>query len=138
MRLPADESRRRAGTARVARIATVGPDGSPHLVPICFALQAGTLYSSTDAKPKTTSNLRRLRNIERDPRVTVLVDHYEDDWTRLWWVRMDGEARVLHAGAERDVAIELLVARYPQYCEHPPQGVVVAVDVSRWTGWSYA
>lgn len=137
MRLNPDECRRRAHGSRVASIATIGPSGAPHLVPICFAISADTLYSSTDAKPKSTMNLQRLRNMQREPRVTVMVDHYDDDWRQIWWVRMDGRARLLHEGAERDNAIAMLTGRYPQYAEHEPQGVVVAVDVARWKGWSF-
>lgn len=122
---------------KVARVATVQPDGSPHLVPICFALEGDVLYSSTDAKPKTTTSLQRLRNIERDPRVTVLIDRYDDDWTHIWWVRIDGRGRLLHEGEERDHSIEALVERYPQYAADPPHGVVLAVDIQEWKGWSY-
>ena len=90
------------------------------------------------AKPKSTTRLQRLRNMERDPRVSVLIDRYSDDWEQLWWVRLDGEARLVHDGTEREQGVRLLSERYPQYAEHPPQGVVVAVDVHRWTGWSFS
>jgi len=86
-----------AASARVARLATVGADGNPHVVPICFALDGDTLYTAVDAKPKSTRALRRLANIRANPRVEVVIDHYEDDWTRLWWVRLAGRARVVES-----------------------------------------
>jgi PPOX class probable F420-dependent enzyme len=130
------EIRERVATARVARLATLGPDGRPHLVPICFAVAGETLYSAVDEKPKGSQRLQRLENIRRRPEVTVLVDHYEEDWTRLWWVRLDGLARVLEEGTERRHALELLRAKYEQYRAEPPRGAVIAVRVERWTGWS--
>lgn len=124
-------------SARVARLATVGADGRPHLVPITFALTGSTIVTAVDAKPKTTAALRRLANIAANPRVSVLVDHYDEDWTRLWWARADGRARVLTAGdAGADAAISALVLRYAQYRAEPPPGPVVLIDVVRWTGWS--
>jgi PPOX class probable F420-dependent enzyme len=130
------EIRERVATARVARLATLGPDGRPHLVPICFAVAGETLYSAVDEKPKRSQRLQRLENIRRRPEVTVLVDHYEEDWTRLWWVRLDGLAHVLEEGTERGHALELLLAKYEQYRAEPPRGAVIAVRVERWTGWS--
>ena len=130
------EIRERVATARVARLATLGPDGRPHLVPICFAVEGETLYSAVDEKPKRSPRLQRLENIRRRPEVTVLVDHYEEDWTRLWWVRLDGLARVLEEGTERRHALELLRAKYEQYRAEPPRGAVIVVRVERWTGWS--
>jgi PPOX class probable F420-dependent enzyme len=127
-----DEARARFARARVARLATVDESGAPHLVPIVFALDGDVLYTAVDAKPKTTTALRRLANIAQNPRVSVLVDHYEDDWTALWWVRADGTARVLD-DAER--ARRLLVARYDQYVEEPPAGPAIAVEITRWRGW---
>jgi PPOX class probable F420-dependent enzyme len=130
------EIRERLATARVARLATLGPDGRPHLVPICFAVEGETLYSAVDEKPKRSPRLQRLENIRRRPGVTVLVDHYEEDWTQLWWVRLDGMARVLEEGMERGHALELLRAKYEQYRAEPPRGAVIAVRVERWTSWS--
>lgn len=123
--------------ARVARLATVGASGHPHVVPICFALAGEMIYSAVDHKPKRTTDLRRLRNVVANPRVAVLADHYEDeDWSTLWWVRADGRARVLAPGAEeaRD-AVELLRERYRPYAELPPAGPVLAVEVEHWSGW---
>ncbi|WP_030910168.1 TIGR03668 family PPOX class F420-dependent oxidoreductase [Streptomyces sp. NRRL F-5126] len=154
MRLTEDEARRRLGAARVLRLATVDAGGAPHQVPATFAFYGGgRLAIAVDHKPKRTSDLRRLRNIEAEPRVCVLADEYSDDWTRLWWVRADGTARVLAAGAvretgagrtgrdreaERTEAVDRLVAKYPQYAAHRPEGPVIVIDVERITGWAYA
>jgi PPOX class probable F420-dependent enzyme len=121
------------------RLATVDAGGRPHLVPIVFALDGDRVYHAVDHKPKRTSKLRRLDNIAANPRVALLADEYDDgDWSRLWWVRADGSARVLDAdgGAEARKAIELLTERYAQYREVAPRGPVVAIDVERWSGWS--
>ncbi|GIF95860.1 TIGR03668 family PPOX class F420-dependent oxidoreductase [Catellatospora citrea] len=131
--------RERFATARVARLATVGPSGAPHLVPVVFALAGDTVYSAVDRKPKRTLALRRLANVAADPRVCLLADHYDDDWSALWWVRADGAARVLAAAdPEAATALALLAERYPQYVTQPPPGPVLAVDVARWTGWTAA
>jgi PPOX class probable F420-dependent enzyme len=130
------EMRRRMSNAMVARLATIGRDGRPHIVPITFALGDDELYFAVDHKPKRTVNLQRLRNIEANPAVSVLVDHYENDWSRLWWVRVDGHARIVNAGERRDQAIALLRARYEQYRSLPPGGPVVAIGVERLSGWS--
>jgi PPOX class probable F420-dependent enzyme len=132
-----DAARRRFAQARVARLATVDADGRPHLVPIAFAVDGETIYHAVDHKPKRTRDLRRLANIEANPAVAVLVDHYDDDWSALWWVRADGAGRVIEADtAEGSAAIDRLVERYEQYRERRPEGPVVAVDVARWSGWS--
>jgi PPOX class probable F420-dependent enzyme len=132
--MDADEARRRFTAARVARLATAGADGRPHLVPVCFAVDGDTIYSAVDEiKPKATMRLRRLANVAENPSVSLLVDHYDDDWSALWWVRADGRARVLEAAPD---AVALLVARYSQYRDAPPGGPVLSVDVERWTGWS--
>ena len=120
----------------MARLATVGPSGQPHLVPVTFALDGDHVYTAVDAKPKTTTNLRRLGNIRRDPRVAVLADHYEADWDRLWWARADGTAAVLAGAAEMAAPLALLARRYPQYRAAPPGGPVICVQVERWTGWA--
>lgn len=121
----------------VARLATSSPDAVPHIVPICFALAWPRLYFAIDSKPKRGVPLRRIRNIQANPSVAVLFDHYEDDWSRLWWVRLDGIAVVLGPGPETVRALSLLAARYPPYRELPPPGPVIAVEIgslSRWTG----
>jgi PPOX class probable F420-dependent enzyme len=128
------EARERFAGARVARLATADADGQPHLVPVAFAVDDDTVYSVTDAKRKRTTALRRLANVRENPRVSLLVDHYDDDWDALWWARADGRARVLEAAEpEARHAIELLVARYPQ---QTATGSVLAVDVERWSGWT--
>lgn len=127
--------RQRVGQARVGRLATIDAEGRPHLVPICFALEDETLYSAVDEKPKRSRRLKRLTNIRRHPRVSVIVDHYEEDWTRLWWVRMDGRASVLDEGPESERALALLREKYEQYRAEPPTGPVIAVHIDRWKGW---
>src|SRR5262249_32727371 len=116
--------RRRISEARVARLATTDAHGRPHVVPITFAMDGDTLYFAVDTKPKRTTKLKRLRNIAANPAVSVLVDHYEEDWTRLWWVRVDGVAREIDDTAEASRAIDLLVKRYPQYQRARPLGPV--------------
>ena len=128
--------RRRVTAASVAHLATAGADGRPHIVPICFALDGMTLYFAVDAKPKRTTNLKRLRNIAANPAVSILVDHYEDDWDRLWWVRLDGRARVITKNPEAETALHLLAQRYGQYRATKPGGPVVAVSIEDITGWS--
>jgi PPOX class probable F420-dependent enzyme len=131
------EARDRFAAARVARLATADADGQPHLVPLVFAVDGDTVYSAVDHKPKRSNALRRLANVRANPRVALLVDHYDDDWSRLWWVRAEGTARVLDPGDdESSYAVSLLARRYPQYVERPPGGAVLAVDVTRWSGWS--
>jgi PPOX class probable F420-dependent enzyme len=127
-------ARERFAAARVARLASVDAAGRPHIVPVVFALDGDTLYSAVDAKPKRTTALRRLANVRENPAVSLLADHYEEDWDALWWVRADGRARVLAAEApEARRAIELLRGRYPQ---QRASGEVLAVDVERWSGWA--
>ncbi len=130
--------RERVRSARVARLATLDAEGRPHLVPICFALDAETLYSAVDEKPKRSKQLKRLDNIRRRPEISLLVDHYEEDWSLLWWVRLDGTATVLQAGPEREHALELLRAKYEQYRAESPTGLVIAVRIEQWRGWSNA
>ena len=130
--------RRRLVEARVARLATADGKGRPHVVPITFAVDADTLYFAVDAKPKRSTDLQRLRNIAANPAVSVLVDHYEDDWERLWWVRVDGTARVVADPAQAASALALLAAKYEQYRGTPPPGPVVRIDIGRMSGWSSA
>lgn len=138
MRLDADEARARFAAARVARLATVDPEGRPHLVPITFAVDGDVLAFAIDHKPKTTTRLRRLANIAANPAVGLLVDVYDEDWARLWWARADGTAEVHEDGEARARALAGLAARYAQYREVPPAGAVVLVSVTRWSGWAAA
>jgi PPOX class probable F420-dependent enzyme len=128
--------RGRATEAAVARLGTVDADGRPHLVPCCFALDDDVAYSVVDHKPKRTTALRRLDNIAANPAVCLLVDHYDDDWSMLWWVRFDGTARVVTEGPEHERAIGLLTAKYPQYRATPPSGAVVAIDIAVARSWA--
>jgi PPOX class probable F420-dependent enzyme len=132
------ELRERFAGARVARLATVRPDGAPHLVPCVFALAGDTVYTAVDAKPKRTRRLQRLANVRVEPRCALLVDGYDEDWSRLWWVRADGVARVVDEPGPDHPGISLLVERFPQYREAPPVGPLLVVTVDRWTGWSGA
>ena len=136
MRLVALRARELFASAAVARLATVRADGAPHLVPVCFAVVGDVVYSAVDDKPKRTADLARLVNIAAEPRVALLADHYDGDWTRLWWVRADGHARIVAAADERALALEALAAAYPQYAARPPQGPVIGIEVRRWSGWS--
>jgi PPOX class probable F420-dependent enzyme len=130
----AAEARERFAAARVARLATADAAGHPHLVPIAFVVYGDHVYSTVDAKPKRTTSLRRLANVRANPAVAVLVDHYDDDWTALWWVRADGRGRVLDPDEEEARhAVELLAQRYPQ---QRATGPVLAIDIERWSGWS--
>jgi PPOX class probable F420-dependent enzyme len=134
--LDADDARGRFAAARVARLATVSADGQPHLVPVVFALEHDTVLIAVDGKPKRHRALKRLRNIADNPAVSLLVDHYDDDWDQLWWVRADGRATVTDDEDVLGRAREALGARYRPDREHPPEGPVITVDITRWTGWS--
>ena len=131
--------RRLLAESRVARLATVDPDGRPNLVPMVFALEGETLYSSVDAKPKTSRDLRRVENIRQRPdAVTVLADHYDEEWETLWWVRVRARGRLLDAGPDHARALELLGSKYPQHdAATGDQGVVIALDSVSWRGWSW-
>lgn len=130
--------RRQVERAPVARLATVRTDGRPHLVPITFALEGDHIVTVVDHKPKTSNDLRRLRNLEANPAASVLVDHYDDDWDRLWWARADGKARVVHEGPDWARAVDRLVEKYRPYGDHRPAGPVIAMTVDHWTSWSAA
>jgi PPOX class probable F420-dependent enzyme len=135
--LPPGLARARLATVPVVRLATSDAAGQPHLVVATFAVDGDQIFTAVDHKPKTTRNLRRLRNIEENPRVAVLADHYEDTWAALWWVRADGRARILTGAADMAAPIELLAGRYWQYRENRPDGPVIAITVDRWSGWRY-
>lgn len=173
--LSAAEARARFAAARVARLATVTPEGAPRLVPVTFALlgpalpvgataqaglatpagramparpagrpedprfgDLGTIVTAVDHKPKRSTRLRRLDDIAHEPRVALLADEYDDDWTRLWWSRADGVARVREPpDPEHQSAVRALVARYPRYQDDPPSGPAILITVTRWSGWSF-
>lgn len=130
--------RRLAAQARSARLATIDPDGRPNVVPVVFVLDDDTFYSAVDAKPKRSKQLRRLANVgDRPEGVAVLIDHYDEDWAGVWWVRLRGRGRVIEDGPERALAHDLLHRKYGQYADMPPLGDVLAVDVAEWRGWSW-
>jgi PPOX class probable F420-dependent enzyme len=128
--------RERVAGSRVARLATTESDGRPHLVPIVFALDGDTLYTAVDEKPKRSRTLRRIENARERPQVALLLDEYDEDWTKLWWVRLRGRARVLDDGDEARRALALLTDKYGQYRDTPPTPPVLAIDVDEWRGWS--
>jgi PPOX class probable F420-dependent enzyme len=129
------EARGRLAAAPVGRLATVGRDRRPHVVPFCFAVDGDTLHTAVDHKPKRTTQLRRLDDIAVHPDVTVLVDHYDDDWDRLWWVMARGQARALD---HDDAGRAALTAKYVQYRAHPPTGPFIRVTLESWRWWSGA
>lgn len=152
MRMDSDHARRSFDGARVARLATVDRSSAPHLVPVTFAViplesnprdpadtetQGALIVFAIDHKPKSTTALRRLENIAANPMVSFLVDHYVEDWTRLWWVRADAVAGIVE-GVNRTRAIAALQTKYPQYQQVPPGGIVVGGSVTKWVGWQAA
>jgi PPOX class probable F420-dependent enzyme len=133
-----DTMRGLVGPARVARLATVAADGTPHLVPFCFVLLGDVIYSAVDHKPKRNARLRRFDNVGATGRACVLVDEYAEDWSTLWWVRIDGRGRVVDDRGEAARALAALVDKYPQYADRPPHEPVLAVTALRWSGWAAA
>jgi PPOX class probable F420-dependent enzyme len=132
--LPADTAEERFSSAHVARLATVTAMGRPHVVPVCFVLHDGTVYTAVDAKPKATSALARLDNVRATRRASLLVDHYAEDWSQLWWVRVDGVAEVVQS----DRAVDALAAKYAQYRAQRPDGPLIAITPERWRSWTAA
>jgi PPOX class probable F420-dependent enzyme len=132
------ELRRRFASSPVARLATIRPDGGPHVVPMVFALVEDTVYSAVDAKPKRSRDLKRLANIRADPRCALLVDHYDDDWGLLWWVRADGHGEVVDEPSVAHPGVRALVQRFSQYRADPPAGPLLVIRVERWSGWASA
>ena len=127
-------------TARVGRLATADSTGRPLVVPVCYALADQRIYSAVDAKPKRTRELRRLRNIAENPLVSLVVDEYDEDWTRLRYVIVEGRADVLTGGEEFSRAIDRLVAKYPQYrtlALPRDSGAVVRITPERVLAWRY-
>ncbi|MBM7807691.1 PPOX class probable F420-dependent enzyme [Geodermatophilus bullaregiensis] len=130
------ELRGRFLSSPVARLSTVRPDGAAHLVPVVFAASGDTVWLAVDTKPKRTTRLQRLTNLRHEPRCALLVDHYEEDWSRLWWVRADGVGVVVADPGAGHPGLAALVERHPQYRAQPPTGPLVVVRVERWSGWS--
>ena len=128
-------ARRRLTQAPVGHLATVTPEGRPHLVPCCFALDGDWIYTAVDGKPKSTLALRRLENIRSHDAVALLVDAYDEEWSDLWWVRADGTAEIWESGPRRLRALALLGSKYRQYRETVPPGPVIAVAVRGWRWW---
>lgn len=136
MEISPDGARQRFEAARVAHLATVSANGQPHIVPITFAVDPpDSIYFAIDHKPKKSLELRRLRNISENPRASIMVDEYGEDWTTLWWVRADGRADIAEDEAISGRARQLLVDKYVQYRERPPMGPVVVIAVDKWSGW---
>ena len=125
----------RFSDARIGHLATASASGRPHVVPCCFAVTGTRVFTAVDAKPKTTNRLQRIRNLEANPSVSLLVDHYDDDWTQLWWARVDGVARVRDEGDEYNAALDLLATKYAQYRETRPPGPVIVIDIEQWRAW---
>ena len=139
MRLDAAGARQRFTGSPVLRLATSAPDGRPHLVPCTFAVDsAGRIVIGIDSKPKSSVNLRRLQNIAANPRVSLLVDHYSDDWQQLWWARADGVATIERSGGQHTEHWQLLRAKYRQYEGQILDGPIIVVQVDSWSGWSFA
>lgn len=135
--MPVADAAARFEQARVARLATVRADGRPHVAPIVFAVEGDRVFSIVDAKPKRSPEMLRLRNIAGEPRVSLLVDQYDEDWRTLWWVRADGIATVVESGPDRDLAIRLLFDKYRQYDEwSTPIGAAMVIRIERWSSWA--
>ena len=129
------DARQRFVSSRVAQLATADAAGVPHVVPVVFAVSRNVIYTAVDAKRKSTQRLRRMANIEVNPAVSLLVDHYDDDWSKLWWVRADGTAEIHYSGEEMATAYFELRRKYVQYERVALDGPVIAVTVGRWSGW---
>ena len=134
-----DEAWARVRSARVGRMATVTSQGRPHVVPFVFVLaeQGSTrlAYWTVDRKPKRSRDLKRIRTLEANPAVEFVVDGYDEDWDRLWWVRCSGIARVVVSQDERGSALRALEEKYPQYANDPRDGPVVAIEIESIDGW---
>lgn len=146
MRLTGQEARRRFAASASAVLGTADADGRPHLVPVTFALAASPdtdtddrVLIAVDDKPKRSTDLKRLRNIAGNPAVCLLADQYDSDWSRLWWARADGLARIVtEAAGLPGGLLEKLRGRYPHYADNAPGGPFIVVAVERWSGWSFA
>lgn len=136
MRLSEVESRQRFATSPVARLASVRPDGGPHLVPVVFALVQDVVFTAVDHKPKSPDRLQRLTNLESEPRCSLLVDSYDPDWSRLWWVRADGWAEIVPEPGAGHPGLLALAERYEAYRDRLPTSVLVSITVTTWRGWT--
>jgi len=136
VRLSEGEARARFATVPVVRLGTADAQGRPHVVVVTFVVDGDLVYTAVDQKPKSGRPLRRLRNVGENPLVTMLADHYSEDWETLWWVRADGRAAILTGQRQMAAPLRLLADRYWQYRQAPPTGPVLAVTVERWTGWT--
>lgn len=128
--------RERFAAGRTASLATIRADGRPHSVPVCFALAGDAVVTAIDQKPKRSQEVARLANIRANPAVELLVHHYEEEWSRLWWIRVAGRATVIESGDLREAALRVLKAKYPQYELTPPPGPVIEISALSWRGWS--
>ena len=133
-----DEIDRRLAAGRSAVLGTVDGRGRPHLVPIVFARREDRLYTAVDRKPKTTRRLKRLSNTEANPQVSVLVDHYTDNWAGLWWIRLDGSAEVIRSGPRLRQGLALLADKYEAYAAAPPPGPLIEMRIEVIRTWSAA
>ena len=136
MRLPEGEARARFATVPAVRLGTADAQGRPHVVVVTFAVEDDVIYTAVDQKPKSGTNLKRLRNVSENASVSMLADRYSDDWETLWWVRADGRAAILADQRQMAEPLRLLASRYWQYRQAPPTGPVLAVTVERWSGWA--
>jgi PPOX class probable F420-dependent enzyme len=130
------EALTRLETARVGRFATITAGGRPHIVPITFAMVEGRIVHMVDHKPKRSVELKRLANLRTDSHASLLVDHYQEDWARLWWIRVDGQAVVSDQGPEWESARQALTRKYPQYQTRPPEGPAVLMTIRNITSWA--
>jgi len=132
------EARRRFSSAEVAVLATVDATGAPHAVPVTFVVDHDTAWTAVDGKPKGSTALRRHDNIRANPRVSLLAQHWDADWSRLWWVRVDGTAALDDTEGTLRRVSGLLQAKYPQYEQVPVTGPVIEIRLQRWRGWAAA
>ncbi|HXR71301.1 TIGR03668 family PPOX class F420-dependent oxidoreductase [Actinocrinis sp.] len=138
MRLSAEHARERFADSPVAVLGTTDEDGIPHLVPVTYLVSGDKVFIAIDGKPKRSQDLKRLRNIAANPRVCLLAQRYDDDWTRLWWARADGTACIVEPDDVSFGVFGGLAERYPWYRTNPPDGPVIVVTVDKWSGWSFA
>ena len=118
-------------------LATLNAARGVDAVPVVFAWDSGRILVPVDTvKPKRSTNLRRVRNVQDDPRCVLLVDHYSDDWDELWWVRVDGWASVIEDERGLQEPLDVLASRYEQYRVRRPAGPVILIQADHWKGWS--